>query len=418
VLGWTGDTYARYRVPVANGTHFVVVNDIGTDGDEYPNSASGLPSIGTGVTIGIGTEAFQEKDLSVAITRVLKGNRYEDDGHFDSLGGDTLPESLMYAAKPTWISDQETEFSTTFNLQAFDPVTPSPASASNIPAGYRFFLLVDPAKVSVGINTAGTELSLGLNKPCQIGAGGNGGLTLSGGITATYNRISGSAIIYTLSRAVQEGEVVTATYTQPGNGIEAVSNGNDLPSFSGSAVTNASSVVTGVVHVGPDTATMTADYSYADSSLVLLQKIPMTVTGQAVAIRWYVVSQAYAPSVRAVLTDINGTKLSASSANGTVTGSERWQSIAITSQPVTGGTNYLAGVQFLANFDPVMREMTGAAAGSSYEATHAFASAFPSSFTLDGGHTVEYAIQVRVIADPPTPHHTPRAAAGVISRRR
>jgi hypothetical protein len=98
-----------------------------------------------------------------------------------------------------------------------------------------------PTKSSLTIPSAGTTLLLGLSETCSIGAGGNGGLTLSmsgGAVTASYSSGSGSnTFTYNLSRTVNSGETGTASYTQPGNGIEDAA-GNDLASFSSQAVTN------------------------------------------------------------------------------------------------------------------------------------------------------------------------------------
>jgi hypothetical protein len=62
---------------------------------------------------------------------------------------------------------------------------------------------------------------------------------MSGGaVTASYSSGSGSnTFTYNLSRTVNSGETGTASYTQPGNGIEDTA-GNDLASFSSQAVTN------------------------------------------------------------------------------------------------------------------------------------------------------------------------------------
>lgn len=91
------------------------------------------------------------------------------------------------------------------------------------------------------IGTSGTTLTLGLDETCSNGSGGSGGVTLSasgGAVTATYSSGSGSSsFVYNLSRTVYQGETVTVSYTQPGSGIEDAA-GNDLATFSGSAVTN------------------------------------------------------------------------------------------------------------------------------------------------------------------------------------
>jgi hypothetical protein len=101
-----------------------------------------------------------------------------------------------------------------------------------------------PTMSSATIGTSGASITLAFNESVSVGAGGNGGFTvsLSGGVaTLTYSSGSGSSsLVYTISRTVNQGETGTISYTQPGNGIEDTS-GNDLATFSNSAVTNNSS---------------------------------------------------------------------------------------------------------------------------------------------------------------------------------
>lgn len=97
-----------------------------------------------------------------------------------------------------------------------------------------------PTLSSAAIPAAGTSIALTCNEAIASGAGGNGGVTLSatdGAVTATYSSIVGAVATYTLSRTIHNTETVTVSYTQPGNGIEDAA-GNDLATFSDSAVTN------------------------------------------------------------------------------------------------------------------------------------------------------------------------------------
>lgn len=101
---------------------------------------------------------------------------------------------------------------------------------------------VAPVLSNAVIPSAGTSITLTFSQSVTIGAGGDGGVTLSmsgGAVTATYSSGSGStALVYTFSRTVNVGETGTVSYTQPGNGIESTSVGADVVTFSGSAVTN------------------------------------------------------------------------------------------------------------------------------------------------------------------------------------
>jgi len=104
-----------------------------------------FPTAGTSITLGAGVEGFQELDGGVARTLSKTGNRYLDDNSFDSLGGATPVDSLVYGStKPQWLLDEEIALGRTFNLAAWDPVTPvTPASqraaAELIPAGWRYY---------------------------------------------------------------------------------------------------------------------------------------------------------------------------------------------------------------------------------------------------------------------------------------
>lgn len=132
----------------------------------------------------------------------------------------------------------------------------SPGAAGSL--GANKALVIDttaPTVVSRTIPEAGTTLVIVHSENVSIGAGGNGGLTLSasgGAVTATYSSGAGTATLtWTLSRTVNSGETVTASYTQPGSGIEDTA-GNDLASYSTQSVTNNSTAGGGSYLVDED----------------------------------------------------------------------------------------------------------------------------------------------------------------------
>lgn len=104
-----------------------------------------------------------------------------------------------------------------------------------------------PTCTGATIDAAGTSITLAFSEVVSVGAGGNGGfaVSLSGGAcTLTYSSGSGSSsLVYTTSRTIQSGETGTIGYTQLGSGIEDAS-GNDLATFSSSAITNNSTADT------------------------------------------------------------------------------------------------------------------------------------------------------------------------------
>lgn len=395
-LHW--DDYAIYQqfrvVTFADGIVTLTTNLIGGGPNVYA-----LPPIGDATVFQIGTSytGFQELDQVVLSSTALKGNRWSD-ASFDSLGGDTLPNSLAYTTEPQWLLDARAEFpAATFNLRAFDPVTPATASDSDIPAGYRYTFLTPPEHTSASINALGTELSIGLNKPVVVGSGGSASATISGGLICPFDRIEGSALIFITPRTISEGESIEVTLTNPANGYEDA-NGNDLPSFTAYTVTNSSSSTSGVNHYGPDVAITTTDSVNSDSGTTLLQPCLVEVHGTATAVRFYIAGNTGNAAVRVTITDSAGNVLG--SGTGTVTGVDRWQSVAPTSFPVTADTIYMATVQFLSNGDPTLRSLPGQAANSSYyhEATP-YGTALPAQFTPITGSTSKWAIQIRVVPD-------------------
>lgn len=99
-----------------------------------------------------------------------------------------------------------------------------------------------PTLSSATIQSSGDTINLVFSKSVTVGAGGNGGFvaTMSGGaVTMTYSSGSGSTtLVYSLSRTIGEAETGTLAYTQPGDGIEATTGGDDLASFSGTTILN------------------------------------------------------------------------------------------------------------------------------------------------------------------------------------
>jgi hypothetical protein len=101
-----------------------------------------------------------------------------------------------------------------------------------------------PTLSSASIPTTGDSLSIVFDETVSIGAGGNGGftITMSGGaVNLTYSSGSGSnTLVYTTDRVIEAGETCSDfDYTQPGNGVEDAA-GNDLATFTNqhASVTN------------------------------------------------------------------------------------------------------------------------------------------------------------------------------------
>jgi hypothetical protein len=101
----------------------------------FHNASHSLPPQGTTFVIGWGPQGWQESDLDVKKTAVLKANYHAwGAGGLaipadQAIGSETLPNSLYRSTKPDWFGDRQ--------WPAFDPFNPKLAWDA-IPAGYRY----------------------------------------------------------------------------------------------------------------------------------------------------------------------------------------------------------------------------------------------------------------------------------------
>lgn len=89
-----------------------------------------FPIVGTDVLVFTGSAGYQEKDLAVESSTDLKGNWYIDSETQDPMGGETMVDSIVYDAEPSWWSGPA--------WPPYDPFNPGNAEVTNIPAGVRF----------------------------------------------------------------------------------------------------------------------------------------------------------------------------------------------------------------------------------------------------------------------------------------
>jgi hypothetical protein len=129
--------------------------------------------------------------------------------------------------------------------------------------------VVAPTLDSATVATEGNSLSLVFSESVTIGAGGNGGVTVTpsgGAATAAYASGSGSdTLVYTLSRTLATSETITTTYTQPGNGIEATSGGTDVATFTDEATTN-NTINAPTIGTATATGTDAIDLTWTDNA--------------------------------------------------------------------------------------------------------------------------------------------------------
>ena len=98
-----------------------------------------------------------------------------------------------------------------------------------------------PSLTSLAVASDGATIALGFSETVNANSA-IPTLASNAGVAVTLAAPSGNGsttLTWTLSRQVLNSEIVTASYAQPGNGIEDIA-GNDLPSFSSQPVTNSS----------------------------------------------------------------------------------------------------------------------------------------------------------------------------------
>jgi hypothetical protein len=126
-----------------------------------------------------------------------------------------------------------------------------------------------PTVSSATVLTEGNVLRMVFSESVTIGAGGNGGVTVTpsgGAATATYASGSGTNTLnYTLSRTLATSETLTRTYVQPGDGIEATSGGADVASFTTQAVTN-NTINAPTIGTATATGTDAIDLTWTDNA--------------------------------------------------------------------------------------------------------------------------------------------------------
>ncbi len=144
-LTWTG----------GQRTNVVISSVVGGVVSFTGGAGTNLPAGGTTIRIWAGPGGFQEKDLDVQATTILKANYDVRAGSIPAaevtaLAPDTLPTSFYLSTKPKW-------FGASMTWPAFDPNSPDasvttgavgagsyPTAYQLIPAGYRFVFGFDP----------------------------------------------------------------------------------------------------------------------------------------------------------------------------------------------------------------------------------------------------------------------------------
>ena len=179
-----------------------------------------------------------------------------------------------------------------------------------------------PTYSSASTNAAGTEVTLTFNEALSATTAATGAFSVvvnGTPVTPSSATVSGSTVVLGLTSAVQSGDTVTFTYTDPttGNDANAVQDsvGNDVASISATSVTNASTVDTRAptyssASTSSDGTTITLTYSEALSATtasasafsVVVDGVSRTVSSVAVSGSTVVLTLASAVSAGASVT--------------------------------------------------------------------------------------------------------------------
>lgn len=186
-----GDWLPGYSVALKRFTrdYNLTGNIIGKDGIAQGSLSLGEPNLGNSTFVGTaqpslgdywadwpggtGDGGYQELDLDVEATLIDKGNYVYGAngaaGSMSSLGGDPLPDSFAYAAKPDW---WDTDHGT-MAWPPFDPTDPDAASYDNIPAGRRYQARYLQATAPTITSANSATAYVGVPFSFQITANGN-----------------------------------------------------------------------------------------------------------------------------------------------------------------------------------------------------------------------------------------------------
>lgn len=254
-----------------------------------------------------------------------------------------------------------------------------------------------PSASSSSIASNGLTVTVVWTEAVDIGAGGNGGLSLvmSGG-TADATYVSGDGAdtyVFTSDRVIKVGETGTLLYSQPGDGFED-STGLDVTSFFGFPLTNGSTV---------NAYTMAADTdSYllggTDVSLVLTGGLTaesgtFTLTGTDVSIPHSAYMLAEMGVIQMDADDVNfdtGIRLDAESGSFALTGTDVAFSRSYVALTAESGTFSLSGTaaslfrNALLSGDSGTYTLTGSDVTFSYTGGQFAISAESGAFVLTG----------------------------------
>lgn len=222
-----GGAVTLYRAQTGNPVATFTETDIIQANRDFFASA-GFDAMATGVTVGLFA------DRGTAVGKTGQGYWATDMGTWNTQNDQVGTPGYQQGQGQLYVSDGADW------VLDYEPYTyPHPLQGTF------------PTQASAAINAAGNTLTIVWSEAVENGTGGGDGIALSasgGAVTAAYSSGSGTdTYVYDLTgRIIQSGETITDAYTQPGDGIKSVATGLEVASFSGGAVSNASSISGGM----------------------------------------------------------------------------------------------------------------------------------------------------------------------------
>jgi len=380
----------------ADRVKFLTIIGIVGNTATFNDSSDPIPAPGTPIAIWGGPRGFVTIDDDVEATLLLVDN-FDFKSHSippaQALpAGVTLPNSLAYTSAPAFFSG--------FTWPPFDPSNPNGLSASLIPAGFRYYLTLPPVIQNAVVDPSGNTITITLNKPVTLGAGGTGGFTT--GVGLTFNSIVGSSLVYNTSRTIVSSESLDLTYVAPGPPFGFVdSNGNGLQSKSAFAVSNNSHQTgSNVIYWAADPDDCNGTFQLEGQGRSKVAFINVIQNGIAVHVPIFIQTNLFNAQIKiGVYNQFNAL---VSSFTGTVTKTGEKQFFNIPSFVISDApSTYKILIESNQNNDPTIKILTGQTAGSTKEEFTPYVDVPPDPLgALFGSFTYKMGVGLEIVPSP------------------
>ncbi len=380
---------------------------------------SGFPTVGTTFSIAAGIAGYQDLDLDVERTTLLKANvamfRPSGPGIIEGqeIGTDTLPASLYRDSKPDF-------FLSTDPWPPFGPENLSP-NYTKIPAGRRFLAEIPPILNSAVLGSDGISLLLSFSKDVTVSTEGHAKWSVSfPGRSMTYYSGNGtSTITYRLSSQVTDLAVGTISYEYLLNGVQD-SNNNDLEAITNRTIYNFSGYTGGAIWIGPTREQATGTRVFPGNGYVYVRAIVIPSSGSVTAVRSDISAFDSGDNVKMGLLNPSpgpgltwmtwGVKAVSEAGN--------YLRIPVTEVRIDTPGTYYVGFTALSNNNPTLSVITGQPSNSMLaDAKVTFDNVGPTGFSTDFGIAEVPIFGLLLVPDPVPNTNSPRPANGHMRRR-